>query len=1092
MCYRLTAKCYILICKYNNLKFIAAFFIVLGASNFHIHASYSASGGNAISTDTVNYSQGGLGGINGDVNAARGKEASEIPNGITYGGGGGAQIITTGEGASGGSRITYASGMLPDGITGATASMNASLISSTLIGGSGISVGAGGGGGGVGATTMNALILTETAIVNGGRGGIGQGSSGGGGGGVAIFTTNDLTVSYGALITGGEGGRAANSSGGGGGAAGVLMSNSGSLLNSGVIRGGAGGGVHPNQLLSALSGAGGNGGEGVLFIDGGILINEATGYISGGASGSNGTQINLFGIDGSDGGIGILGSDLSVLNKGQIHGGATYTGGMGKAIYFNGGVNSLEIWSGSTIVGDVVAFSAEDQLILGGTDDGLFEVTAFGDFAQYQGFGKFYKTGSSRWVLNGATTATTPWTLKAGILAIEQDASLGSGAGSLNLDGGTIEVTESFTTERLVNLTSAGGNFDVGPDVTWTVLSSITGEGSLIKLNDGMLVLTADNTFTGATLIQAGAIQLGDGGSSGRIIGDVINHGELIFHRNNLDSFTGRITGTGLVRHTGSGNTIFNNQNDYTGITSVENGRLIAGGSNFLSPNSKHIIQSGALLDLNGYSQTIASLINNGTVKLSGSLPQAGAKLNLSGDYIGDDGTLIFNGFLGRDEAKIDQLIIQGDSSGTGKLLVYNLANEGAVTREGLKIIEIEGASNATFSLLSDYNYKGENAIISGAYAYRLYKNGVSTPHDGNWYLRSSIVKNQVNPNEPTEPVNPVEPHEPLYNPAAPVFETYPNSLLAMNEVATLQQRTGDRYWNDHANTTYSEFAFITPNLPVWSRIEAFSLKEIPEYSTSSTSNQSDGWKILLGLDGQIHENESRTIIGGLVFHGVGGSVTSRSRHGYGKTDISGYGLGGTLTWYGYNGFYMDSQAQFTWYKNNLYSRDLKRNLVKDNHAIGYVLSGETGHRIKVSADWMMVPQAQLSYSSVDFNSFKTTFMSGHSYAKLDRADSLEVRIGLALDYQKRWTDEYGNKSAHFYTVANYYRELLNGTTTDISGVKFSQQKARNRVGIGFGGNFHWDDDKSSIFGEVSLDTDLKNSLDTYKLKGRIGYKLSF
>ena len=58
--------------------------------------------------------------------------------------------------------------------------------------------------------------------------------------------------------------------------------------------------------------------------------------------------------------------------------------------------------------------------------------------------------------------------------------------------------------------------------------------------------------------------------------------------------------------------------------------------------------------------------------------------------------------------------------------------------------------------------FQGEQAVIAGAYGYRLYKNGIATPADGDWYLRSSLLN----------PVGPEEPHGPLYQPGVPVYES--------------------------------------------------------------------------------------------------------------------------------------------------------------------------------------------------------------------------------------------------------------------------------------------------------------------------------
>ena len=67
---------------------------------------------------------------------------------------------------------------------------------------------------------------------------------------------------------------------------------------------------------------------------------------------------------------------------------------------------------------------------------------------------------------------------------------------------------------------------------------------------------------------------------------------------------------------------------------------------------------------------------------------------------------------------------------------------------EGIKIVDVAGASGGNFTLLGDYVFHGDQAVVGGAYAYRLYKNGVTTPTDGDWYLRSSLV-------DPTAAANP-------------------------------------------------------------------------------------------------------------------------------------------------------------------------------------------------------------------------------------------------------------------------------------------------------------------------------------------------
>ena len=59
---------------------------------------------------------------------------------------------------------------------------------------------------------------------------------------------------------------------------------------------------------------------------------------------------------------------------------------------------------------------------------------------------------------------------------------------------------------------------------------------------------------------------------------------------------------------------------------------------------------------------------------------------------------------------------------------VINVGGTGAQTVEGIKIVDVGGTSAGTFTLQGDYLFQGEPAVVAGAYAYRLYQNGICTP----------------------------------------------------------------------------------------------------------------------------------------------------------------------------------------------------------------------------------------------------------------------------------------------------------------------------------------------------------------------------
>lgn len=183
---------------------------------------------------------------------------------------------------------------------------------------------------------------------------------------------------------------------------------------------------------------------------------------------------------------------------------------------------------------------------------------------------------------------------------------------------------------------------------------------------------------------------------------------------------------------------------------------------------------SGALRDDSGYqvaqlsldgssqwnvraSSSVGTLEHTGTIAFDA--PAAGdfKTVTVSGDYVGNGGQWIFNRALGDDTSLGDQLVINGNSSGTASVSVRNAGGAGALTQEGIRLITVGGQSDAQFSL--------QGRAVAGAYDYFLFKGGVSTPDDGNWYLRSEYVP-PVDPPEP--PVDPPKPPEPPVDPPVP------------------------------------------------------------------------------------------------------------------------------------------------------------------------------------------------------------------------------------------------------------------------------------------------------------------------------------
>uniref|UniRef100_UPI000B1E633C autotransporter-associated beta strand repeat-containing protein n=1 Tax=Novacetimonas hansenii TaxID=436 RepID=UPI000B1E633C len=85
----------------------------------------------------------------------------------------------------------------------------------------------------------------------------------------------------------------------------------------------------------------------------------------------------------------------------------------------------------------------------------------------------------------------------------------------------------------------------------------------------GTTVLTGASTYTGGTNITAGTLQVGDGGTTGSITGDVADAGTLAFNRSDVSTFDGAVSGTGALNQIGTGTTVLTGASTYTGGTNI-------------------------------------------------------------------------------------------------------------------------------------------------------------------------------------------------------------------------------------------------------------------------------------------------------------------------------------------------------------------------------------------------------------------------------------------------------------------------------------------------------------------------------------------
>jgi outer membrane autotransporter protein len=649
----------------------------------------------------------------------------------------------------------------------------------------------------------------------------------------------------------------------------------------------------------------------------------------------------------------------------------------------------------------------------------------------------------------------------------------GLGTANVTLDGGIVRAirnnTNFVSTYGAQQITlGAGGGFIDTNGYNIGIAPVMTGAGSLTKDGLGTLTLTGANVYSGGTTITAGTLQLGNGGTGGSIMGNVANSGVLAFNRSDVVTFGGTIAGTGGVWQVGSGQTTLTaDSSGLSGVSRVYNGILSVDGT-----------LGGSIEVIGGRLQGIGQV---GTAtNFAGGIIAPGnsiGTLTVAGNYLGNGGTLEIETVLGDDSSATDLLAVTGDTSGSTNVRVINLGGVGAQTNEGIRIVDVGGASAGDFTLLGSYTFEGAPAVVAGAYAYRLYQGGLSTPADGDWYLRSALMDGGV-------------PTGPLYQAGAPVYEAYAAMLQSFNELETLQQRVGNRSWTAGMIETGALPEAAGAKSGIWGRIVGRHADMNSRFSTTAADFDVDTWQLQAGADQQLYSGEAGNLVGGLSarYGTIAGDVTSV--FGNGSVRSTGYGLGGSLTWYGSGGFYLDAQANLTWYDSALASSTAATGLASGNGGFGYAVGVEAGQQVALNQNWSITPQAQLTYSDVSYDGFTDAFGAAVSLAE---GDDLTIRLGLSADYQDAWIDENGDTSRlHAYGIANLYYDVLADSRTDLAGVELVNTQDNLWGGLGIGGTYSWGDDKYAIHGQAGVNTSLVNFGSSYSLAGTAGLTVKF
>jgi fibronectin-binding autotransporter adhesin len=105
--------------------------------------------------------------------------------------------------------------------------------------------------------------------------------------------------------------------------------------------------------------------------------------------------------------------------------------------------------------------------------------------------------------------------------------------------------------------------------------AAITGSGALTKSGSGKLTLANDNTFTGGTAVGTGTLQIGNGGATGSLVGNIANNSAVVFNRSVPSTFAGVLSGIGTLTQAGAGKLTLAANNTFTGGTWVNPGTTV-------------------------------------------------------------------------------------------------------------------------------------------------------------------------------------------------------------------------------------------------------------------------------------------------------------------------------------------------------------------------------------------------------------------------------------------------------------------------------------------------------------------------------------
>jgi outer membrane autotransporter protein len=987
-------------------------------------------------------------------------------NGSISGGGGGADYYLPGYGGAG--FVPAPTQTLPSPASGSSLLPVYDYvgIGGGAGGGDGANLGGmNGGGGGAGVLNLNgtALNVTNTLLIGGAGGGGGsggapftRGGSGGTGGSGTLTATGGATITVGTQLyiggLGGTGGNCGCSGNGGAGGAGVFNLGDGSTLN----LTGAAFTINGNGMLNIGNATANGATAGTVTGLVGSIINAGTiNFNQSDASYTFATAIAGTGtvVQNGSGTTFLTGantySGATIVNAGLIN--FSYGGNLGTGrITLNGGGLQWATANTADISGRLNALGAS-----GGTfDTNGNDVTLASGI---RGVGGLTKTGAGILTLTSANTYTGETTISNGTLRLAGAGTL-AGATGVSLTGAGAAFDLSAGSNLSVahlsgvagSLVTLGANtLTLTDNTSQTFSGSLTGTGGgLVKQGTGMLTLSGASTYTGGTALRQGRLNLGNSQALGTGTLSMDDDTTLGFNADGLTianaiqltgnndpvvdtgafnaTLSGAISGGGFITKEGSGTLTLSGANTYTGATAVAQGALKAGAANTFSAASAHSVASSATLDLAGFNQTVASLVNSGTVSLVGTT--AGTTLTVTGAYVGNNGMLRLGTAL-NGTGPSDRLVLDGataSASGKTTVQITNLGGLGVLTSgNGIEVITAQNGATTTAQTTRDAFSLANGHVDAGAYEYRLYATDANGAGE-NWYLRSSTT---ASPSAPTPSA--ATPSAPVvtYRAEASLYAALAGQLrqgnLAM--LGDLRKRVGD---DDVKGTT------TTPtgsDRRAWARVLSTDI-DIQQGGAVSPTSKGRLTGFQAGTDLLAMPNCRAGIYVGQLDGDarVNGFASGIQNLAVGRNDLRSQYLGVYGTYTTDSGFYADAVVQSGRHRYTVEPLLSPGVGGKGNSLLGSI---EVGQAFALgSSGWSVEPQLQLIHQHMDLNNSAIVGAVAQPQADSGWIARAGVQVKGQIDTGVGTLQPYGRFNVYRTSSGADIARFVNGaTTTDIS-----------------------------------------------------------